>query len=106
MCNCNNVDIGSYSNQVELPRPKHMMGRGEGTQSDTICIDVCISDEVKQLWAQGISTTGCCCGHNKLKGFIGVIDTDTSKMKALGYEVQINTLRPADRDTFNLKNNN
>lgn len=45
MCKCKDVKIGSYDNQIELPRPECMKGRNEGTNSDTICIDECIAQE-------------------------------------------------------------
>ncbi len=102
MCNCKNVEPGSYANQIEVNRPEHMKGRSEGTSSDTICVDACIISEIKVLWRLGISTTGCCCGHNKFPAFVGVIETDIPKMKELGYTVQFNPCRPGDEDTFNL----
>jgi len=51
-----------------------------------------------------IVTTGCCCGHNEVEGFIGVEDQYIPQMKALGYEVQYNPTRPEDEDSFNLLN--
>jgi len=48
----------------------------------------------------GITTTGCCCGHNKLYGFIGVVDEDIEEMIGLGYEVAFNPSRPNDKDSF------
>jgi len=102
MCNCKNVESGSYANQIEVNRPKHMIGRCEGTSSHTICIDSCILEEIQELWKMGIITTGCCCGHNKFPAFVGVIETDILKMKALGYTVQFNPCRPTAEDTFNL----
>lgn len=100
MCKCSNVEFGTYSNQTEVDRPKHMLIRGG---KSTIGIDACIVEEIQYLWSKGISTTGCCCGHNRLPGFVGVIDEDIDKMINLGYSVQTNKCRPNDRDTFNLK---
>jgi len=101
MCDCVNVDIGSYNNQVILDRPKHMIGRIEGSSNPkTICVDKCLEDEIKQLWSLGIRTTGCCCGHNKLPGYIGVIDDDIPVMKEYGYKVHINDCRPESGDSF------
>ena len=31
----------------------------------TVCIDECIVPQIKALWAAGIQTLGCCCGHDK-----------------------------------------
>lgn len=103
MCSCVNVTIGGYENQTELPRPDHMKGRKEGSESDTICIDTCIVQEIKDLWAKGIRTTGCCCGHNIHIGFVGVIQEDIPKMLELGYVPQFNPMRPGGNDQFTLK---
>jgi len=100
MCSCKNVGIGSYENQVVVDRPRHMIGRTEGSSNKKICVDTCIADEIKALWNLGISTTGCCCGHQKLQGYIGVIDRDIDVMKILGYEVHKNNVRPSDEDSF------
>ena len=100
MCACVNVAIGTYANQVQLPRPPHMAGRREGTASDAICVDACLADEVRALWAEGIRTTGCCCGHNALPGYIGVVDEDVPRMLALGYRVRPHETDPTRRDSF------
>lgn len=49
-------------------------------------IDDCLVEEVKRLWWLGIHTQGCCCGHNKMCGFIQVERTDLQKMLDYGYE--------------------
>lgn len=98
-CNCVNVEIGSYDNQVELPCPSHMpTTRGV----NTICIDACLKDEILYLWSLGITTTGCCCGHNKGDKYpmISVEFKDIPRMKAMGYKVQFNNCRPNDEDSF------
>ena len=96
MCNCVNVKIGSYDNQVELIRPLYMLGRTEGSSNPlTICIDKCIVDEIQYLWKMGIRTTGCCCGHNIQEGYIGVIKDDIKIMDGLGYyEISENNFIP------------
>ena len=89
MCNCKNVKIGTYENQVKLDAPKHMLPLtnclGE-VKEPFICIDKCLEDEIKGLWAHGIHTIGCCCGHNIRCGYIQVIDSDIEKMLIRGYE--------------------
>lgn len=96
-CNCVNMEIGSYDNQVELPRPPHMpTTRGVYT----ICVDTCLKDEILHLWSLGITTTGSCCGHNKAEPYIGVDEKDIPRMKAMGYKVQFNNSRPNDEDSF------
>ena len=101
MCSCVNVKMGSYDNQVELPRPKCMIGRTEGSSNPkTICVDKCIAEEVQYLWSCSIRTTGCGCGHNITEGYIGVIDKDVEFMKKSGYKVRINKDDLSDEKNF------
>lgn len=75
-CDCFDVDMGSYQNQIELQTPTHMRSIqqiGCLTIRETICIDTCIAPMVQALWDSKIITTGCCCGHNKVHGYIGII---------------------------------
>ena len=110
MCNCNNIEIGSYNNQICIDIPSHMEDyknyRLSKNLKPVICIDNCILKEIQYLWNLGIKTTGCCCGHNILDGFISVVDEDIPKMKQLGYEVRVNEIRPNDEDSFYLKSVN
>ena len=94
LCDCVNVAVGSYGNQVMVPRPIHMRGRKEGTESDIICIDTCLANEIMYLWKMGVTTTGCCCGHKKFEGYIGVIDSDGPLMETLGYKVNLMAAGP------------
>jgi len=107
MCKCKYVEIGSCTNQTCIAIPNHMQEykeyRIKNKLKPLICIDNCILNEVQYLWSLGIKTTGCCCGHNKLDGFIGVEFDDIEKMKNLGYKVQLNPNRPEDEDSFYLK---
>lgn len=100
MCNCVNVEIGSYDNQIELVRPEFMLGDRDPTHLWSICVDACLVVEIASLWKRGIWTTGCCCGHNKIDGMINVIEECVPSMKALGYDVQPNPHRPEAEDTF------
>lgn len=100
MCDCRNVEIGSYDNQVLLRRMPHMYARTEGTTRDQINVDRCLADEILKLWRAGIRTTGCCCGHNQLDGFIGVVDDDVPVMERLGYERRPNETDASRRDGF------
>ena len=50
-----------------------------------VTVDACLSEEIESLWEHGIHTTGCCCGHGKALGYIGVIEEDIPKMRELGY---------------------
>ena len=81
MCDCVDVEIGSYDNQIKIiPFWK----------KKSICIDKCLKDEIIYLWDQGIKTTGCCCGHNKVKPMINVNYKSEERMLKLGYEFWVN----------------
>lgn len=79
---------------VLLTPPKNFLLNNIITEGNTegiyknydIEVDECIAEEIKKLWAQGIHTQGCCCGHQTQKGFIQVERTDLAKMLELGYE--------------------
>ncbi len=74
-CSCVDVEFGSYDNQIELPTPAHMLALsslGCLEFRPTTCVDACLSSLIQALWSRKVVTTGCCCGHNKLNGYIGV----------------------------------
>jgi len=96
VCECKNIEIGSYKNQVTMKAPNWSL-------HEFICVDRCLLNEIKYLWNIGIITTGCCCGHNKLQGYIGVEFKFIPKMKELGYKVAYNFCRPNDEDSFKPK---
>ncbi len=100
MCDCVNVKMGSYDNQISLPRPKCMIGRTEGSSSNTLCIDKCIAEEIKYIWSWGVKTTGCCCGHKITEGYIGVIEKDIEIMKKGGYKISFNKFDLSDERNF------
>lgn len=83
MCECENIEVGSYGNQVTLEAP-------EWSSKEEICIDACLDVEIQGLWDRGIQTTGCCCGHNKLQPYICVKDEFIDNMENLGYDSFIN----------------
>jgi hypothetical protein len=76
MCSCENVEIGSYDNQVKMVN--YWNGK-------IVCVDKCLGKEIQHLWDEGIQTAGCCCGHKKLEPMINVIRDDHNKMIKLGY---------------------
>lgn len=103
MCECVNVDVGSYANQVALDVPPWLDIRANTPERElktAVSVDRCLADEIQHLWWLGIVTTGCCCGHNKLDGFIGVQPEFIGTMIGLGYEVARNRARPGDSDSF------
>jgi len=90
MCDCVDVEIGSYGNQIQVSAPEHMRGLSLGcmTIRESICLDRCIANEVQALWRDGVTTTGCCCGHNKTTGYIGVYGEESkTRMLRLGYDL-------------------
>ena len=81
MCNCKNVKLQTYTNQVVIINP---------FTNKSIGIDKCIVDELLELWVNGIETTGCCCGHNTIKPVINVVKNHHNKMVNLRYKFWIN----------------
>lgn len=49
MCNCVNVKMGSYDNQVELVTPKFMLSPLGDCSFKKISVDRCIADEIMWL---------------------------------------------------------
>lgn len=81
MCDCNNIEIGSYDNQVELK---------SWWNNKIICVDKCLQKEILNLWDNVVRTTGCCCGHNQLNPMINVILEHHNIMVKLGYKYYTN----------------
>jgi len=76
-CSCApSVECGSYDNQVELQTPEFMRGKTIGCFEirDITCVDACLVEVVQALWGLKVFTTGCCCGHNKQDGYVGILE--------------------------------
>ena len=99
-CQCQGVEFGSYDNQICLQRPAHMATGRTDDGGTLICVDTCLAEEVAGLWRLGVHTTGCCCGHHKAPGYIGVVDADIDRMLSLDYEVLPHPSFPSRRDSF------
>jgi len=82
MCNCKNIEMGSYDNSYAIQKP---FGR-----KNFINVDKCIIREILDLWEAGIETAGCCCGHNKVKPMINVSKSHHDKMIELNYKFYLN----------------
>lgn len=93
---CGECEIGGYEGQVELVPPP-FLSRADGRG---ICIDVCLALEISRLWAHGIKTNGCCCGHGRANPFISVAHGFEGSMRDLGYTVQSHPMRPGAGDHF------
>ncbi len=85
MCNCKNVELGSFDNQIEIYHKA--IGR-------KIWLDACIADEVISLLNSGVRTTGSCCGHNKTIPSIVVALESIPLMEAMGYKHWFNLCVP------------
>lgn len=90
---CGYCDIGSYEGMIELVAPSW-------SSKKTICVDICIALEITSLWQAGIRTTGCCCGHGKALGYIGVWEEDIQRMIDIGYVVRPNETDSSRKDGF------
>lgn len=108
-CKCVGITAQSkecYDQQITLPIPPHMKeyenNRIKNGNSALICIDPCIVDVIKYLWSHGITTYGCCCGHNdnSMYPLVNVADSDIDKMLELGYKQR--HYDPSRKDTFEL----
>ncbi len=58
MCKCK-----SYNTEVGTV-PETILEAPEWSERETICVDACIAETIKYLWANKVVTLGSCCGHN------------------------------------------
>lgn len=69
MCKCKSYNKkikGAKHPNVILEVPKHLRTkRMDGTEQRTIAVDKCMAKRLVSLWAAGLRTMNCCCGHNK-----------------------------------------
>ncbi len=79
MCNCKNVQFGTFG-QPNQNRTAVVTCYGKLQE-----IDNCILDELQDLWKQGALTDASCCGHNKAIGIISVPGDWVEFMKSKGY---------------------
>lgn len=94
---------GNYDREVLVNVPENiLLRRNDDVQSALIKvgIDKCLVEEIKELWRYGITTTGCCCGHNQKPPYIGVIESDIPRMRLLWYETSPHILEPEREDSF------
>lgn len=75
-CKCD-VEMGSYMRQITVQDPftKKLVG-----------IDICILQDIAELWYLGIRTMASCCGHGKIFPSIIVHDDHIQQMLKLGYD--------------------
>ena len=69
MCKCKSYNRkvkGAKHPNVILEVPKRLRTkRLDGTEQRTIAVDKCMAKRLVSLWAAGLQTMNCCCGHNK-----------------------------------------
>lgn len=78
-CFCENIDFGTYKHTVGMKCPH--IKRNDGW----VCIDICISQEIAELWYKGVKTLNSCCGHQKLLSSVIVAPESYGTMQTLGY---------------------
>ena len=92
-CNCDGQYMPDeetrYKQHVllELPECSERQRRISEGLSTHVCIDPCITQEIKALWSMGVVTTGCCCGHKVYEAFVNVVPESEPLMQQLGYEL-------------------
>lgn len=78
MCKCKSYNTkvkGAKHPNVILEVPKHLRTkRLDGTEQRTIAVDKCMAKRLVSLWAAGLQTMNCCCGHNKFMPTIIIPD--------------------------------
>lgn len=84
-CDCNNVEMGSYDNQIILGRYPVMDEHLKELKPNGISVDRCMVEHVVSLWEAGVRTNGCCCGHKKEAPYISIHEDDFEKAISLGY---------------------
>lgn len=64
MCDCisynRSDESGGSTPEAVLPYRKYF----PGSAKETVCVDACIAETIERLWAAGVITGACCCGHN------------------------------------------
>lgn len=81
-------DFGEYDGKIYLKFPSHMLSVNGGyyTDKEGCLIDLCLVNEIRELWDKGVSTYASCCGHGRIHGTIAVDEKDRQKMVELGYK--------------------
>ena len=75
MCECqsyNSPKNTGHVSEVVLDHARYF----PDTEKQQVCVDACIAEIVEKLWAAGVRTSACCCGHNGLFGRPSVFIND------------------------------
>lgn len=79
-CNCqsyNRPDWGGTEPEVILDFARYF----PDTEKPRVCVDPCIAATIESLWAAGIRTRGCCCGHNRAAASV-ILDDPEDALRA------------------------
>jgi hypothetical protein len=77
MCDCLSYNLpedGQKTPEVVLRPKDYFKNPDMHFERETICVDACIADVVKDLWRVGIWTHSSCCGHGNPKVRSVVVD--------------------------------
>lgn len=87
-------EFGVYSAMITLDFPDHMYSSKGGFYStkSSCDVDICMVEEIKYLWSQGIVTTNCCCGHGIVPSSVCTTRASIPDMHRLGYTIQDYTI--------------
>ena len=100
---CQDVKFDSYGCAYSIYLPYKVEGykvEGQKEGAKLVAVDKCLLPEILQLWEMDIKTTGCCCGHDKLKPFISVKKEFVKQMEEMGYKHQKNKYSLKDNTHF------
>jgi hypothetical protein len=77
MCNCASYNLDATNKSQVILDPNDFFDLDY--KAKTVCVDACISEQIKALWSAGIWTIGSCCGHNGRFGNPSVVLGDNEK---------------------------
>ena len=104
MCKCTRINDRAVI--VKVPAFVELrFNTPEQEKREYVSIDVCLVEEIWELWRKGIVTTGCCCNHNikpqdRNPAYIGVREDFIDAMRKLGYKTLIRPDCPNRFDSF------
>lgn len=61
-----------------------------GEERESICVDICIKEEIEWLLNQGVQTVNCCCGHGEGEPNCLIRNESINLVLNLGYIVDYN----------------
>lgn len=84
MCNCRmNSDPNGGDPEALLDQAKYFPDTGR----PTVAVDRCIAPQIEALWAAGVRTRACCCGHNNQVPMAPMVALDDPTDAGLAFAV-------------------